>query len=119
MDQWSPSTKCLLKICLEEEEIKFTCEGFFGGQLFTESIFTTALLLLDSTSSSTPPTTFLSETEVDHLSFLKQWEKVLGDGLLLCNLHLLLRGEFQLIKPCTLIGTPHTLHSPHFAGQHL
>ena len=59
--------------------------GFLGGQLFTESIITTALLLLDSTSSSTPPSTFLSETEVDHLSFLRQWEKVLGDRLLLCS----------------------------------
>ena len=65
--------------------------GLLGGQLFTESIITTAQLLLDSTSSSTPPTTFLSEIELDHLAFLRQWEKVPGDGLLLCSTPLIER----------------------------
>ena len=74
--------------------------GCLGGQLFTESIITTALLLLYSTSSSTPPSTFLPETEVDHLSFLRQWEKVLGDRLLLCSTPLIER----------LISTHQTMH---------
>ena len=67
--------------------------GFLGGQLFTESIITTALLLLDSTSSSSmPPSTFLSEPEVDHLSFLNNGRKSWGTGTgYCCAVHLLSR----------------------------
>ena len=73
--------------------------GALGGRLFTESIICTAQLMLTSTSSN-PPVLLLSETEASHFAFLRQWEQVLGDGLLLCSTPLIER----------LISTHHYLH---------